>query len=453
MTDSPPAPLSIFELLHASLDPGFRLIRCTKATLVHISHTLEDLVLRHEIPAMLFTGFQESSHWRQETERYRALAGIAQQVCIFAGGQLPPESSARELHITLRDEDPLRQEWFLAILSERFAVVLCGRDRPEPSSHGPQREFDTIWSFDLEVVGLVLDRLEAIVAQYRPERLAALREGRTRFPLRAPDAGVVTELTSELLRFEEELNRTLARTTRELEQQLTWRRELTEILVHDLRTPLQGLMQTLDLLRQSSAMDQATIEETTTLAMVSAANLSALIQVILDTSRLESDRLAVEPAATDPGQLLDEALGTVELLLRLAGLQYVRELDPQLHEIWCDPGLIGRVLQNLVGNAVKFTPAGGTVTVSLRADAVGVRVAVRDTGAGIQPAALPRIFDRYYRGAPRAGQIGSGIGLYFCRLAVEAHGGSISAESAPGSGTTITFTLPHRRGAPPRAAI
>ncbi|NJO84350.1 MAG: hypothetical protein HC828_17270 [Blastochloris sp.] len=85
-------------------------VRCTKATLVHLSHTLEDLVLRHNIPALLFTGFQESSHWREETRRYRALVDVAQQVCIFAGGALPPESNAKELHITLHGDDPLRQD-------------------------------------------------------------------------------------------------------------------------------------------------------------------------------------------------------------------------------------------------------------------------------------------------------------------------------------------------------
>jgi DICT domain-containing protein len=82
--------LSLFKLLREQFGDALPMIRCTKATLVHLSHTLEDLVLRERIPALLFTGFQESSHWRQETERYRALADVAQQVCIFAGGTLPP---------------------------------------------------------------------------------------------------------------------------------------------------------------------------------------------------------------------------------------------------------------------------------------------------------------------------------------------------------------------------
>src|SRR6185503_17856961 len=106
--------LSLFKLLRQKLDQRLPTVRCTKATLVHLSHTLEDTILSRRIPAMIFTGFQESAYWRQETERYWALAQVAQQVCIFAGAPLPPESETTSLHVTLNGNDPLRQEWFLA---------------------------------------------------------------------------------------------------------------------------------------------------------------------------------------------------------------------------------------------------------------------------------------------------------------------------------------------------
>lgn len=94
MPAAPPLQISLFELLRDEFGASLAPIRCSKATLVHLSHTIEDTVLRQHIPALLFTGFQQSSHWRRETERYRALAEVAQQVCIFAGGTLPPESNA-----------------------------------------------------------------------------------------------------------------------------------------------------------------------------------------------------------------------------------------------------------------------------------------------------------------------------------------------------------------------
>jgi signal transduction histidine kinase len=101
------------------------------------------------------------------------------------------------------------------------------------------------------------------------------------------------------------------------------------------------------------------------------------------------------------------------------------------------------VITNLVANALRHTAQGGTVRVRVSADAAFVRVSVVDTGAGIAPEDLPRIFDRFYKGA---GSSGSGLGLTIARNLVEAHGGTIRAESQAGRGTTITFTLQRERG-------
>ena len=205
--------LSLFNLLREEFGTTLQPLQCTKATLVHLSHTLEDMVLTRKLPALLFTGFQESSHWREETERYRALAEIAQQVCIFAGGELPAESSARELNITLRGDDPLRQEWFLALLCPQFAVLLCGQDRNVPADDEATRQFDTLWSFDPQIIDRVLDLLEQVITSYRPDRLQMLQDARKQYPLTAPDPRIVTHFTSEMIRFEEQLHRQLTQTT------------------------------------------------------------------------------------------------------------------------------------------------------------------------------------------------------------------------------------------------
>lgn len=213
-------PISLFRLLREHFGETLQPMRCTKATLVHVSHTLEDLVLSQQLPALLFTGFQESSHWREETTRYRALAAIAQQVCIFAGGPLPPESSASELHVTLHGDDPLRQEWFLALLCPQFAVLLCGQDCQITTSEEALRQFDTLWSFQPLVINQVLDRLEQVIAAYRPERLEALREARQNYPPVAPDPNLITRFTADLIRFEERLQQRLTTTNRQLQQMI-----------------------------------------------------------------------------------------------------------------------------------------------------------------------------------------------------------------------------------------
>jgi signal transduction histidine kinase/DICT domain-containing protein/ActR/RegA family two-component response regulator len=176
-------------------------------TLVHLSHALEDIVLRERIPALLFTGFQESGHWRKETARYRALAEVAQQVCIFAGRMPPEDSNERTLHVRLMGDDPLRQEWFLCILSERMSVVLCGQDQAVPAGEEALRQFDTLWTFDPEAINEVLDLMEQVIGHYRPERLAPLQEARRTLPPIQPDPKLVTELTRQMIEFEEILNR------------------------------------------------------------------------------------------------------------------------------------------------------------------------------------------------------------------------------------------------------
>ncbi len=199
-------PVSLFNHIQDSTNDSLPIIRCTKRTLVHLSHALENIVLQDKIPALIFTGFQESSHWREETKRYEELSGVVKQICIFAGRSLPPEANARQLHIELADGDPMRQEWFLAILSEQFTVLLCGQDTLRPAEEEATREFDTLWTFEPQFINPALDALEDAIRLYRPEKLAQIQEARGRFALPSPDTAFVTRLMVDLLLHEEALN-------------------------------------------------------------------------------------------------------------------------------------------------------------------------------------------------------------------------------------------------------
>lgn len=434
-------PVSLFAILREQFGDTLQPLRCTKATLVHISHTLEDLVLSQQLPALLFTGFQESSHWRKETERYRALATIAQQVCIFAGGTLPAESLASELHVTLRGDDPLRQEWFLALLCPQFAVLLCGQDRQVPAEDEATRQFDTLWSFKPAVIDAVLDRLEAVIESYRPERLAALRAARQSFPLVAPDPDLVTRFTAELIRFEEELHQRLMHTRQQLEQQMRWREDLLAMLVHDLRNPLQAVDLVFDLLQMPEILSREQLADACKLGTSSVQHMRSQVQLILDTNQLAEGELQLDVRRHDPAVWLQTALQACQLQAQSDGVT----LETQVHVplLYVDSELLGRALVNLVSNSLKYTPRQGTVLVTLApAPKQGwVELRVRDTGRGIAAADVPRIFDRYNQGQ-RNDRRGYGLGLYFCRLVAEAHGGTIRATSEVGTGTTITLTLP-----------
>lgn len=202
---------SLFEYLREKLGDTLPTIRSTKATLVHISHTLEDIILTHEIPALIFTGFQESTYWRQETERYRRLTQVAKQVCIFAGRPLPEASQSNALQIELYGDDPLRQEWFLVILSDSFSALLCGQDSMREVLSESQREFDTILTFDPTIIEPVLNLLEGVVQRYRPQRLQTLQDARQAFVLAPPNASLLANFSLEMILYQEALNLALER--------------------------------------------------------------------------------------------------------------------------------------------------------------------------------------------------------------------------------------------------
>lgn len=212
------AKLSIYRTLQHRLGNRLPVVQLTKATLTHLSHTLEDFVLKNHEPAVLFTGFQESSHWRTETERYTAMAESGVQICIFAGKPLPQDRNLGLIQIELDADDPMRQEWFLAIFAEQFNVILCGLDQvpsnQEPVESEALRKFDTIWSFDPPVVTAVVDILEELVAGYRPDVLQQLQNARLKFPPIPPNPQILTTFTTELLRVEERLNRKIQEQTR-----------------------------------------------------------------------------------------------------------------------------------------------------------------------------------------------------------------------------------------------
>jgi signal transduction histidine kinase len=447
-----PLDISLFALIQERFGAALTLLRCTKATLVHVSHTIEDLVLTRELPAILLTGFQESSHWREETARYRALADIAQQVCIFAGGPLPAESAANELHITLRGDDPLRQEWFLTVLSPQFAVVLCGKDRALSGTDEALRQFDTLWSFDPTVVNHVLDLLESVIATYRPERLAPLQTARQQYPPTAPDPALVTQFTSEMIRFEEELHQRLQATAQALQDQLRWRETVLMTLIHDLRTPLSVIKGSFDLLDLEALLTPAERQEVRTGGLRGIARLSALITMILDTNRLEAEQFPVEMQYLEIHPWAESLRELFAPLSKAQQLPITVSVHASVSHLWADQALLTRVMENLVMNATKFTPSGGRITCQIgpthMSDIVEIRV--RDTGSGIQPEQVPLVFNHAYQGS-LGDQRGLGLGLYFCKLAIEAQGGSITIASQIGVGTAVTVQLASRPKVPHRA--
>ncbi len=218
------------------------------------------------------------------------------------------------------------------------------------------------------------------------------------------------------------------------------REELTRALVHDLRSPLVSITGSLRLLERLPGLapaDQKLIE----IAERNSARLASLINSILEVSRLEDGAAPIARARVPLQEVVSEALrlaapGAASRDVRLAG----EDPASPMADAWVDRGLIARVLQNLLDNAIKFSAAGAAVTVSLAREVDGVAVRVKDSGPGVDEKARSRLFQNFAPGSQAAS--GSGLGLAFCRLAVEANGGRIWLEETPGGGATFAVALP-----------
>jgi signal transduction histidine kinase len=220
------------------------------------------------------------------------------------------------------------------------------------------------------------------------------------------------------------------------------------VLSHELRTPLTTMLGWIRMLRggqvpptkQARALE--TIERNTQI-------LAHMIDDLLDVSRIVAGKLSLEHSPMRLGPVVAEVAASFEPEARAKALTLETRLDPAAGAVSADETRIRQILANLLVNAMKYTPAGGRIQVDLTAEDGAVRIAVRDTGAGIDRALLAHVFERFRQADWRsAGMRGLGLGLAIVRQLVEMHGGTVRAESdGPGHGATFTVTLPVLPGA------
>jgi signal transduction histidine kinase len=247
---------------------------------------------------------------------------------------------------------------------------------------------------------------------------------------------VMTEIELRLLAKELQANYVNLRTS---EMQ---RDELVHMLVHDLRNPLSALSLTLESLAFSPKTETSQ-RETLQIAVQGADALLKLINEILDVSKAEAGKLHLDLADVSPKTLAESSRQKIASLARNAGVQLRLDIPPAIPCLRGDAEKLQRVLVNLISNAVQHTPAGGEVIVRARADQARVTFEVADTGSGIAPDACSGIFEKYSQKSLRKiGKVSTGLGLPFCKLAVEAHGGRIAVESELQRGTTFRFVVP-----------
>jgi signal transduction histidine kinase len=239
-----------------------------------------------------------------------------------------------------------------------------------------------------------------------------------------------------------------ARLYRTAQRAVRARDEVLGIVAHDLRNPLSAVLMQAQLLRPRLVdPDQRTLGAIDSIRRA-VVRMNRMIEDLLDATRMEAGRLAVDLGSVAPAPLVADVIETQRPLAAAASIELVAEAHEQIPEVLADRDRLQQILENLIGNAIKFTAGGGRVTLQLTLRNDDVVFAVVDNGTGIAAEDLPHVFDRFWQGK-RQGQRGAGLGLQIVKGLVEAHGGRIWVDSAVGTGTTFSFAL---RVAPPTVA-
>lgn len=221
------------------------------------------------------------------------------------------------------------------------------------------------------------------------------------------------------------------------------RDEVLSVVSHDLRNPISAIAMCARVLRETPPAEAGKREELLVTISESTQWVTRLIQDLLDVANIERGQLSLQIAPQDPTQLALQAMHMFDMEASQHGITLDTQVDTNLPLVSGDPARVVQVMGNLLRNAIKFTPRGGHITIGVAHRENEVEFFVRDSGLGIAASNQRKIFERYWQSADGARESGSGLGLSIAKGIVEAHGGRIWVESAPGEGSRFAFTIPN----------
>jgi signal transduction histidine kinase/CHASE3 domain sensor protein len=356
----------------------------------------------------------EAALRESESRLFQILEAIPVGVFVVDGAGLPYYANRTSKAIL---GEGLDREIGTKRLAERYQVYVAGTTDPYP----PER---------IPFVDALAGRTMGPIADaevHRPDRIVPLEFSA------APVFDAAGRVAFAICVFSDITER------RELEK---LRDNLIHMLVHDLRSPLTAIRAYLDLAKMDPDKLDPDVRDSIDEASSAATHMTEMVSDLIDVSRLEAGAMPLARSAVDLGALTAEAMSSVGAAAQRVAVRF----DPPARPViaFCDRGVIRRVIANLLANAIKFTPASGTIRVRIDGEHGVVRVVVSDTGPGIAPEHHAKIFEKFgqvdvaRQGAKRS----SGLGLTYCKLAVEAHGGRIGVASTLGTGSTFWFELP-----------
>lgn len=296
----------------------------------------------------------------------------------------------------------------------------------------------TALAFGIFVAGTLTDRIGALAG-------AADRLAEGKLDTRLDVAG--NDELADLARSFNWMADSLQRTDAQKRQNEQARRALIAGISHDLRTPLASLRAMIEAIADGVVDDPATVTRYVNTSLSELQHLNALIDDLFELARLDAGRVEMQVCPASMTDLISDVISSMSARAARREVALVGSVEPDIDPIVMAPDKIQRVLVNLLDNALRYTPPGGQIAIRARRETDRVRVDVHNTGSSIDAAHLPHVFTTFYRGEPSRvrsddGHRGTGLGLAIARGFVEAHHGTIWAESAPQRGTTFSFTLP-----------
>lgn len=228
----------------------------------------------------------------------------------------------------------------------------------------------------------------------------------------------------------------------ELRSLQTTRRELIGNISHEFRTPLAGIKAMVETLTGGAMDDKVAAKDFLTRIDSEVDRLTQLVEELTELSRIETGKAELKKEPIDLNKLVEEVIAQLSPQAERQQLSISREFATNLPSVLADKDRVRQVITNLVHNAIKFTPAGGRITITSRALEGSVVVHIADTGIGIPEEDLPRVFERFYKGDKARAGGGTGMGLAIAKHVIQAHGGSIWVRSEEGEGSTFAFSLP-----------
>ncbi len=308
-------------------------------------------------------------------------------------------------------------------------------DEPYVRRHGPRSLACLPLRRQAALLGVLVLEHRRAEGVFTPARLATLQALAVQAAIALENARLVGGLQQALAE--------VGRLKDELEAENSYlRRDLIANVSHDLRTPLASMRGHLELLAsKGEALPREQRTQYLDIALRQSERLAQLIDELFELARLDFKGMQLQRERFAIGELAADVVQKFRLVAEGRRVQLAAHAAPRLPFVEADLGLVERVLENLIGNALKHTPPGGRVEVLAEAAPGGVRVAVRDSGPGIAPEDRPHIFDRHYRGREGARGDGAGLGLAIARRIVELHGGELGVEGAPGEGACFVFSL------------